>query len=163
MTRGPEEPSRVLRVSKIRYGTVIDHIDAGRALHVLKILGLTGGEGLVIAVVMNVESRKLGRKDIVKVEGLELAEEQVNKISLIAPSATINIIRDYEVAEKIQVKPPREVVGLLKCINPNCVSRLEMEPITSAFTLVSVRPLRLECNYCGSRLGQEDVIAQLTE
>jgi len=157
-----EELIKELRVSKIREGTVIDHIDAGRALHVLRMLGLTGGEGHVIAVVMNVESRKLGRKDIVKVEGLELEEEQVSKIALIAPSATINIIRDYRVVEKIRVKTPGRVVGLLRCINPNCVSRLEREPIISVFHVESVRPLRLRCEYCGAMLGQEDVIVQLT-
>ncbi|RLE70505.1 MAG: aspartate carbamoyltransferase regulatory subunit [Thermoprotei archaeon] len=154
--------SRELRVSKIKDGTVIDHIDAGRALHVLRILGLTGSEGLVIAVVMNVPSRKLGRKDIVKVEGLELREEQVNKIALIAPSATINIIRDYEVVEKVKVRVPPIVEGLLRCANPNCISNQPREPITPRFYVRSLRPLKMVCEYCGTELNQDDVIRQLT-
>ena len=154
--------SRELRVSKIKDGTVIDHIDAGRALHVLRILGLTGSEGLVIAVVMNVPSRKLGRKDIVKVEGLELREEQVNKIALIAPSATINIIRDYEVVEKVKVRVPPIVEGLLRCANPNCISNQPREPITPRFYVRSLRPLKMVCGYCGTELNQDDVIRQLT-
>jgi len=153
---------RELRVSKIREGTVIDHIDAGRALHVLRILGLTGAEGFTIAVVMNVPSQKLGKKDIVKVEGVELKEEQVSKIALIAPSATINIIRDYAVAEKVKVRIPPVVEGLLKCANPNCVTNMPREPVKSRFKVISVRPLKLVCEYCGTELNQDDVIKQLT-
>ncbi|RLF04407.1 MAG: aspartate carbamoyltransferase regulatory subunit [Thermoprotei archaeon] len=155
--------SRELRVSKIKEGTVIDHIDAGRALHVLRILGLTGSEGLVIAIVMNVPSKKLGRKDIVKVEGIELREDQVNKIALIAPSATINIIRDYEVVEKVRVRVPERIEGLLKCVNPNCITNQPREPIKPRFKVASLRPLKLVCEYCGAELGQEDIIAQFTK
>lgn len=153
---------RELRVSKIAEGTVIDHIDAGRALHVLKILGLTGAEGLTIAVVMNVPSQKLGKKDIVKVEGVTLKHDQVSKIALIAPSATINIIRNYDVVEKVKVSVPPVIEGLLKCANPNCITNQPNEPVTSRFKVLSVRPLRLRCEYCSAELSHNDVIAQLT-
>ena len=103
---GPVADSELL-VRKIREGTVIDHIPAGRALAVLRILGITGREGLRVAVVMNVESRKLGRKDIVKVEGRLLKPHEVDVVALIAPTATINIIRDYKVIEKRKVRLPR--------------------------------------------------------
>ena len=151
-----------LRVSKIKEGTVIDHIDAGRALNVLKIIGLDGSEGLIIAVVMNVPSRKLGKKDIVKIEGVELKDDQISKIALIAPTATINIIRDYSVAEKIKVKVPSRIEGILRCINPVCISRQPREPIKPRFKVISLRPLRIKCEYCGAELSQEDVIHQLT-
>jgi len=152
---------RELRVSKIAEGTVIDHIDAGRALHVLRILGLTGSEGLTIAVVMNVPSRKLGKKDIVKVEGVALRGDQVSKIALIAPSATINVIKNYEVVEKVKVSIPPVVEGLLRCANPNCITNQPGEPVRTRFKVLSVRPLRLRCEYCGTELNQADVIAQL--
>jgi len=152
---------RELRVSKIAEGTVIDHIDAGRALYVLKMLGLTGSEGLTIAVVMNVPSKKLGRKDIVKVEGVILRGDQVSKIALIAPSATINIIRNYEVVEKVKVSVPPLVEGLLRCANPSCITNQAGEPVRSRFHVVSVRPLRLRCEYCGAELSHEDVVSQL--
>ncbi|MCS7104717.1 MAG: aspartate carbamoyltransferase regulatory subunit [Thermofilaceae archaeon] len=151
-----------LRVSKIAEGTVIDHIDAGRALNVLKILGLSGSEGLTIAVVMNVPSKKLGKKDIVKVEGVELREDQVSKIALIAPSATINIVKNYEVVEKVKVNVPHVIEGLLKCVNPNCITSLPREPVKTKFKVLRVRPLNLICEYCGVELNQEDVITQLT-
>jgi aspartate carbamoyltransferase regulatory subunit len=153
---------RELRVSKIKDGTVIDHIEAGRALHVLRILGLTGAEGLTIAVVMNVPSQKLGKKDIVKVEGVALEEEQVSKIALIAPSATINIIKDYAVVEKVKVQVPALIEGLLKCANPNCITNQPREPVKSRFKVSSVRPLKLVCEYCGTELNQDDAIRQLT-
>ncbi|MEM1509446.1 MAG: aspartate carbamoyltransferase regulatory subunit [Thermofilaceae archaeon] len=152
-----------LKVSKIRNGTVIDHIDAGRALHVLKILGLDGSEGLTIAVVMNVPSHKLGRKDIVKIEGVELRQDQVSKIALIAPSATINIVKDYEVAEKVKVQVPHVIEGLLKCANPNCITNQPREPVKPKFIIKSLRPLRMFCSFCGVELNQEDAILQLTK
>ncbi len=144
-----------LIVSKIRDGTVIDHIKAGRALEVLKILGISGKEGNIVAVVMNVSSKKLGRKDIVKVEGVELGKEQVDLIALIAPDATINIIRDYDVAEKYRVKVPEKISGLLRCVNPNCITNQPREPIETSFRVVNVSPLKLKCEYCGVVITEE--------
>ncbi|MDM7913205.1 MAG: aspartate carbamoyltransferase regulatory subunit, partial [Methanotrichaceae archaeon] len=108
-----------LRVKPIKNGTVIDHIAGGQALNVLKILGISGTTDATVSVVMNVESKKLGKKDIVKVEDRELKEEEVNKIALIAPAATINIIRDYSVVEKRTVDLPDEIVGVVRCQNPS--------------------------------------------
>ena len=88
-----------LRVSKIKDGTVIDHITSGHALDVVKILGITGKSGNIVTIAMNVPSKRMGKKDIVKIEGRELKAEEVDKIALIAPNATINIIRDYKVVE----------------------------------------------------------------
>jgi len=100
-----------LRVSKIRNGTVIDHVSGGHALNVLSILGIDGSEGLGVSVVMNVPSDRLGRKDVVKVEDRELSQSEVDVISLIAPEATINIIREFEVVQKNRVDRPETVVG----------------------------------------------------
>jgi len=154
--------SESLRVRRIREGTVIDHIPAGTALSVLKILGVTGKEGYVIAVVMNVESEKIGKKDIVKIEDRELAKEEVDKIALIAPTATINIIRNYEVVQKYRVNLPDIIIGLIECTNPTCITRRENEPIEATFKVVSRDPLKLQCTYCGTYLTREDVISQLT-
>ena len=150
-----------LLVRKIRDGTVIDHIPAGRALAVLKILGITGREGLRVAVVMNVESRRLGRKDIVKIENRHLRPEEVNKIALIAPTATINIVKGYEVVEKKQVELPDVIEDILKCPNPTCITRKHREPIRPRFRVLSRRPLRLQCIYCGTILSEEEIVEQL--
>lgn len=150
-----------LLVRKIREGTVIDHIPAGRALNVLKILGLTGEEGYTIAIVMNVPSAKLGRKDIVKVEGRFLSPEEVDRIALIAPTATINIVKDYAVTLKRRVEVPSIVEGLLRCPNPSCITNSPREPLKPRFELISRTPLRLRCDYCGDELSEKDIVRQL--
>ena len=141
---------RELIISKIRDGVVIDHIPAGRALLVLRLLGISGREGFRVALVMNVESRKLGTKDIVKIEGRELTKDELNLIALIAPTATVNIIRDYEVVSKFKVSIPDVIEGLLKCKNPRCITNQQREPIRSRFRVISREPLKLVCEYCGT-------------
>jgi len=147
MSEIKDEP-KGLRVKPINNGTVIDHIAGGQALNVLKILGIAGTTDATVSVVMNVESRKLGKKDIVKVEDRELDKSQVDKIALIAPNATINIIRNYNVVEKHHVEAPKEVVGLVRCETPNCITNKPREPVRSKFTVVSYEPLQLKCGYC---------------
>ena len=95
---------QTLRVSKIKNGTVIDHITSGHALDVIKILGITGRVDGIVTIAMHVPSKQLGTKDIVKVEGRELKPEEVDKIALLAPSASINIIREYNVSDKKTVE-----------------------------------------------------------
>lgn len=156
----PKPGAPTLRVAKIKDGTVIDHITAGRALLVLKILGITGREGFIVTVAMNVPSKKMGKKDIVKIEGRVLSPDEVNKIALVAPRATINIIRDYEVVEKRRVKLPRTIRNIVRCVNPACITN-DREPIEPVFYVVSEEPLRLKCHYCGRIMEQHDILACL--
>ncbi|UCC33550.1 MAG: aspartate carbamoyltransferase regulatory subunit [Candidatus Bathyarchaeota archaeon] len=148
-----------LRVSKIRKGTVIDHITGGHALDVIKILGITGRAGGEVTVAMNVPSKRLRMKDIVKVEGRELNPKEVDKIALLAPHATINIIRDYKLAEKKRVKLPKVIRGILKCANPACISNSK-EPVQPTFYVDIEDPLRLRCHYCGYIMEKQDVLKQ---
>jgi len=135
-----------MKIPKIKDGTVIDHIPAGNAIKVLRILGIPEKTSSIVSVAMNVKSR-IGRKDIVKVENRELARDEVDKIALIAPKATINIIRDYEVVEKHQVELPDELIGIVRCSNPTCISNTR-EPIESRFKVISKDPPRIVCYYC---------------
>ena len=148
-----------LRIRKIKEGTVIDHINAGHALSVLRILGMTGRENNVVSVAINVPSSKLGKKDIVKVEDRELNAEEVDKIALIAPKATINIIRNYVVIEKQKVKLPQIIRGIVKCDNLMCISNSK-EPIQPTFFLEKDDPLKLRCYYCNRILDKEAIIKQ---
>jgi len=150
---------KTLRVSKIKDGTVIDHITSGHALDVVKILGITGRAGGVVSVAMNVPSKKLGVKDIVKVEGRELNSEEVDKIALLAPHATINIVRDYKVVEKQRVKLPNVIRGTVKCANPTCISN-SGEPIQSTFYVECEEPLLIKCHYCGYIMEKPDILKQ---
>lgn len=147
-----------LVVSKIRDGTVIDHIPAGKALDIINVLGIAGKEGLRIAILMNVESKKLGKKDIIKVEGRRLSPEDVSAIALIAPTATINIIEDFAVIEKYKVAVPNVVIDVLACPNPTCISNKKSEVLKTRFRLVSREPLKLQCEYCGTIILGDEVV-----
>jgi len=149
-----------LRVSKIQNGTVIDHISGGYALDVVKILGITGHEGRVMTIAVNVPSKRFGAKDVLKVEGRALNAREVNRIALVAPHATINIIRDYCVVEKLEVKLPLVIEGLIKCVNPACISNSD-EPAVAKFYVEDEEPLLLKCHYCGGILEKADVLQQL--
>ena len=149
-----------LRVSKIQNGTVIDHINGGYALDVVKILGITGREGRVMTIAVNVPSKRFGTKDVLKVEGRALNSREVNRIALVAPHATINIIRNYCVVEKLEVKLPRVIEGLVKCVNPACISNSD-EPAVAKFYVEDEEPLLLKCHYCGGILEKADVLQQL--
>jgi aspartate carbamoyltransferase regulatory subunit len=149
----------VLHVSKIRNGTVIDHITGGHALDVVKILGITGKEKKVITIAMNVPSKRFRIKDIVKVEGRELNPQEVHKIALLAPHATINIIRNYKVVDKQRVKLPEVIEDIIRCANPACISNSN-EPVQAKFYVEMEDPLRLKCHYCGYVMEKKDVLQQ---
>ena len=151
-----ERTADEMLVAQIRDGTVIDHVRAGQALNVLRVLGIDGSAGDRVSVGMNVESERLGRKDVVKVEDRELSQAEVDVISLIAPEATINIIRDYEVVRKDRVDRPAEVVGVLACPNPQCITAAD-EPTDSRFEVLEDG---VRCAYCETivREGIADLI-----
>ena len=140
-----------LRVSKIENGTVIDHVPGGQALNVLAIVGIDGSGGEQVSVGMNVPSDRLARKDVVKIEDRELSPEEVDVLSLIAPRATINIVREYEVSEKLRVSRPERVVGVLSCPNANCITT-ENEPVESSFEVLSDG---VRCGYCDTIVRDE--------
>jgi aspartate carbamoyltransferase regulatory subunit len=148
-------------VSKISDGTVIDHVSAGKALSVLRLLGDPESKGATIALVMNVRSSKMGRKDILKVEGVELSTEQIQRLALIAPRASVNIVRSYKVAAKRSAVPPRTLRGVLSCTATTCVSVREKDSAPSIFFLSGRAPLRYRCKYCGRELDEKDISAQL--
>ncbi|MDK2892158.1 aspartate carbamoyltransferase regulatory subunit [Methanohalophilus sp.] len=148
-----------IRVQPIENGTVIDHITAGQALNVLKILGISGVSSGVVSVLINAPG-EAGNKDVVKIEGRELEADEADRISLIAPNATINIIRDFEVQEKKNVEIPRHVEGIVKCINSNCISNSN-EPVASKFEVRNLKSgIELRCDYC-ERVISENIAEHL--
>ena len=110
-----------LDVSAIKDGSVIDHIDSKSTLKVADILNIQNEEQVVL-VGMNLSSKFLGKKGIIKIGGKTIDKKEVDKIALIAPNATVNIIKDYEVVKKFKVMVPDIIEGIVKCFNPNCVS-----------------------------------------
>lgn len=148
-----------LYVRKIKDGTVIDHITPGFALDVIKILGINGKDGEVVSVAMNVESKQLHHKDIVKIQNRELKPNEVDKIALIAPNATINIIRNYDVTAKEVVELPSTIRGIISCDNPSCISN-SREPVEPRFAVDRREPIRLRCSFCGHVMEREDILKQ---
>ncbi|MBI9104770.1 MAG: aspartate carbamoyltransferase regulatory subunit [Spirochaetales bacterium] len=115
-----------LKVDAIKNGTVIDHIPGGKGVQVMKILN--GCRQDPVSMGMNLPSSKFGKKDILKIENHELNPEDVNRIAIIAPTATITIIREFEVQEKWVVRIPMELKNIVHCPNPNCITNKEELP-----------------------------------
>jgi len=151
MKGAENEENEGLLVRRIRNGTVIDHIEAGEALNVVKILGITGSTQESLSIATNVPSRDMGHKDIVKLGNRELSKEEVDRIALISPHATINIIRNFKVFEKKGVEIPGLIIGVVKCPNPGCISNTH-EPIQSKF---EVTKKGLHCIYCDWVITQD--------
>ncbi len=147
-----------MKVRRIKNGTVIDHIPSGKSLRVLKILNLDEYDDTVL-LAMNVPSRKMGKKDILKIENKELEEKDVNKISLIAPNATINIIRNYHVVEKRKVKIPDFIEGIIRCNNYNCITN--HEKIKTKFIVEKKNPIRVRCYYCERVMYENEILNNL--
>ena len=151
-----------LKVSKIKEGTVIDHVKAGTALIVLEMLGITGFEGTMVTLSMNVPSKRQEKKDIVKIEDRFLERSEINQIALISPTATINEIKDFKVENKFDVELPKIVKGFPKCINPKCITNAR-EPPMQTYNVKSLEPLKIRCKYCNTDMDINDVIKQLTK
>ncbi|MCF7861357.1 aspartate carbamoyltransferase regulatory subunit [Candidatus Woesearchaeota archaeon] len=133
------------KISAIKEGTVIDHIPADQTFKVAQILRL-GQYDDVLTVATNLKSGKMGKKGIVKIGGKFLTDKEVNKIALIAPSATVSIIKNYKVEGKQIVKIPDELDNIALCINPNCITNhTEMKTL---FTVVGGKPVKARCHYC---------------
>jgi aspartate carbamoyltransferase regulatory subunit len=151
-----------IRIVKIHDGTVIDHIRAGKALEVLKILGITGQNGNIVTLAMNISSSRIEKKDIVKVEHRLLEDQEVARIALVAPEATINLIENYRIIKKTRVELPETITDIFKCPNQRCVTNKEREPIHSKYEVVSRKPIQLKCLYCWTLVEEQDIISQFT-
>ncbi|MBR3156804.1 aspartate carbamoyltransferase regulatory subunit [Methanobrevibacter sp. UBA212] len=149
-----------LKIRAIENGTVIDHITANKALHILKILNLPDDETSNVTVAMNVSSGEIERKDIVKIENRELDHSELNQIALIAPKATINIIRDFKPIKKDKIVLPKKISSIIKCTNPKCITNFENEPITPLFNVVREYPPVVRCHYCEKLIKTEDIEKQ---
>ena len=143
-----------LSVSAIKGGTVIDHIPSNATLKVVDILDLKGIKS-IISIATNLTSKAMGKKGIIKIGGKNLTKEEVDKIALIAPNATVNIIKNYDVKEKIKVTIPSTINRIIKCSNPNCMTN--NEKVTTKFYVLNKNPLKVRCHYCERNMDKEDI------
>lgn len=132
-------------VAAIKNGTVIDHIPADKTYKVATLLGL---EKLDTPVTLgyNYHSMKLGRKGIIKVEDRYFTDEELSRLSVVAPGVVLNIIKDYEVVEKKRVTMPEKLVGIVRCNNPKCVTN--NEPMPTVFHVTDEDKGTLRCHFC---------------
>jgi len=143
-----------LSVSAIKNGTVIDHIPAEVLFKVVSILKLHTIDNM-ITIGNSLESGKLGKKGIIKLSEVFFHDSEINKIALVAPCAKLNIIRNYEVADKRVVQIPDEIIGIVKCVNPKCITN--NEKVTTRFMVVSKSEVKLKCHYCEKITDRDNI------
>lgn len=143
-----------LSVSAIKNGTVIDHIPAEVLFKVVSILNLESNENMITIGNM-LGSDKLGKKGIIKLSEVFFKDSEINKIAMVAPCAKLNIIRNYEVADKRVVQIPDEIIGIAKCVNPKCITN--NEELTTRFRVVSKTEITLKCHYCEKITDRDNI------
>jgi aspartate carbamoyltransferase regulatory subunit len=146
---------RHLNVTAIENGTVIDHIPANNVFKVLHILNLENNKNQVLFG-DNLDSQKYGKKGIVKVSNTFFDKGEINKIALVAPTATFIEIKNFEVVTKKQVEVPDQIKQIVKCFNPNCITNVEN--VTSWFTVVDKKEMKLLCHYCEKITSRNSIV-----
>ena len=148
------EKKRELQVAALENGTAIDHIPPSQLFKVAKLLGLEHMDN-TITIGNNFHSNKMGCKGVIKISNKFFEEDEINRIALIAPKVILNIIRDYEVVEKKTVTLPDELVALVKCNNPKCITN---EPMPTRFEVIDKEKGTIRCRYCERKINKEDII-----
>ena len=135
-----------LKVAAIENGTVIDHIPSAKLFEVINLLHLSEIHNSSIMMGYNLKSSKLGHKSIIKVADKYFTDEEMNSLSVIAPNVTLCTIKDFEVVEKRKVSLPSEIIGIVKCANPKCITN--NEPMNTYFNVVDLEKGIIRCKYC---------------
>lgn len=148
------QSNKELAVAALRDGTVIDHIPSEALFKVVNLLGIKDLDTSV-TIGFNLDSKRMGKKGIIKVAGLFFPEETLNRIAVIAPHAVINIIRDYSVVDKHPVTLADDLIDIVQCNNPNCITN--NEPMRTHFRVVDHDNITLRCHYCERLVHHGDV------
>ncbi len=149
------QTKKELAVAALQNGIVIDHIPCSSLFKVVNILGLESIEkGITIG--NNLDSRSMGKKGLIKIADVELPKEILNRIAVIAPNAVINIIKDFEVVEKHKVELPENLIDIVKCNNPKCISN--NEPMRTQFHCIDKNASAFRCHYCERIVSTENVV-----
>lgn len=147
--------TKQLQVAALENGTAIDHIPTQAVFKVVSLLQLQGIDNR-LTIGNNLRSRKMGRKGIIKVSYKFFDDDEVNRIALVAPNVILNVIRNYEVVEKKQVKLPDVLTRVVKCINPKCITN--NEPMSTRFHVVDKEEVVLQCHYCEVKIEKDEVV-----
>lgn len=145
----------LLQVAALCNGTAIDHIPSDVVFKVVSLLDLQNVQH-PITIGNNLESKKMGKKGIIKITDKFFEDNEINKIAIIAPKAVLNIIRDYEVVEKKKLNLPDTLVDIVKCNNPKCITN--NEPMSTRFEVVDHASMEIRCHYCNLKIKKEDIV-----
>ncbi len=146
---------KTLSVAAIQMGTVIDHIPAGQGLRIIHLLGLLEKK-YQVTVGLNLPSKRLKLKDLIKIENHVVVNKEANEITIFAPEATINVIKNFEVCDKIITSLPTSIAEVFVCPNPVCITR--GEPIDSFFKISEEsKQVKLTCIYCEKKFDRNEV------
>lgn len=138
--------NKQLKVNALKDGTVLDHIPSFQTFRVIDILQLSEYENQ-ITFGINLDSKTLGKKGIIKISGKKFKDNELNKIALIAPHATVNIIEDFKVVKKRKISIPKTITGIAKCVNPVCITNHEQ--IETKFSIIEKKvSIDLLCHFC---------------
>ena len=148
------EKKKELQVAALENGTAIDHIPPSQLFKVAKLLGLENMDN-TITIGNNFHSNKMGSKGMIKISDKFFCDEEINRISVVAPHVKLNIIRDYEVVEKKEVRMPDELKGIVKCANPKCITN--NEPMATLFHVIDKDSCVIKCHYCEKEQKREDI------
>ncbi|MFA6702278.1 MAG: aspartate carbamoyltransferase regulatory subunit [Dysgonamonadaceae bacterium] len=146
-----------LQVAALENGTAIDHIPTDAVFEVVSLLQLQKLNNR-ITIGNNLKSSKMGSKGIIKVSNKFFQENEINRIALVAPNVNLNIIKDYEVIEKKKVTLPDEIIEIVKCNNPKCITN--NEPMKTRFHVIDKENVELQCHYCEIKIQKEEIILQ---
>lgn len=147
------ELKKEIMIPAIKDGTVIDHIPSRVTLKLMKLLDPQEFEN-TISLGLNLQSKKLDKKGVIKINGRFLTQDEVNKIAILAPQATVSIIKGYKVTGKIHVQVPK-VIENIRCTNPNCITN--KEEASTLFHLIQEEPLRIRCAYCERSISRDEI------
>ncbi len=148
------EKKQELQVAALQNGTVIDHIPSEKLFSVVSLLRLKEMNNN-ITIGFNLKSKKLGTKGIIKIADKFFTDEEIKRIAVLAPNIRLNIIRDYGVVEKREVTLPDELVGIVKCANPKCITN--NEPMPTRFHVVDKEQGVIKCHYCEKEQKREEI------
>ena len=149
-----ENNKQALQVSALCNGTVIDHIPADKLFAVVNLLEISTMSNNV-TIGFNLESKKLGKKGLIKISDRFFTDDEINKISVVAPNVVLNTIRDYCVVEKREVKMPDEIHNIIRCNNLNCITN--NEPMETHFYVANRETHTLKCRYCEKEVSLDDI------
>ena len=143
-----------LQVAALENGTAIDHIPSEAVFKVVSLLQLQKLSNR-ITIGNNLKSSKMGKKGIIKVADKFFREDEINRIALVAPNVNLNIIRNFEVVEKKKVVLPDEIIEIVKCNNPKCITN--NEPMRTRFHVIDKEMVELQCHYCELKIKKEEI------